>query len=260
MAMASDAAAKMAANVATWNERASSWRARDLPNRNYVGALAVQLGCPTGSLVLDLGCGAGLWSVALAQEGYRLRGVDPAPKMVAEAEDFAMLHGLSAEQVSFGVGDAEHIPADEAAFDGVVCLAVLDFVPHPGAALQEIWRVLRPSGRLVLAVLGAASPVKRASWRRFLPGSEEADIFNHILPWEMEAVLKELGWQLLEQQPFFGSTASGVTNAYTMETAERLVDPILQQTVATAWMFVARKPVQGEVEVPIEGHTPEQAS
>lgn len=236
--------AQLVANIAVWDERATRLRGLPLPSREQTRELATQLGCPPGSLILDLGCGAGRWSVGLVREGYRVLGVDPSPNMAAEALDRASSEGLSAAQANFAEGDAEHIPSGDAAFDGVFCFAVLDFVPNPGVALQEMWRVLRPGGRLVLGVHGAYSPVKREYWRRFLPGDAQgrlSHIANHILPWEVAALLDALGWEVLAQQPTFGPAASGATNPYTADTATRLDDPVLQQTIATSWTFVARK-------------------
>jgi hypothetical protein len=51
-----------------------------------------------------------------------------------------------------------------------------------------------------------------------------------------------MGWVIVGHRPTFGPAASGVPNAYTRAIAERLGERLLQQTIATTWLFVARKP------------------
>jgi 27-O-demethylrifamycin SV methyltransferase len=180
--------------------------------------------------------------VALGSVGYRVRGIDLSPQMVAEAKEKALTYALSEDAVHFQVGELERIPFADNTFDGILCRSVLDFAPSPGAALLELRRVLKPGHRMLLSTLGARSPVKRDHWRRFLPGSTLPAIANHILPWEVEALLPELGWHIIEQSPRFGPSAAGVTNPYDEETGRALTDRVLQQAVATSWEIVAEKP------------------
>jgi ubiquinone/menaquinone biosynthesis C-methylase UbiE len=230
-----------AANAAYWDANASRWRALGLPPEEAIHALSAALGCGSGSLVLDAGCGTGQWSVALAREGYRVRGLDISPQMVAAAQDRAHEYALSDDAAAFAVGALDETGAPDASFDAIVSRLALDFVPHPGLVLTEFWRVLRPGGRLVLWVLGAASPVKRNDWRRLLPGDPAPVVRNQILPWEAEALLEALGWEIVSQAPEFESAVSGASNRYTAELAAQLSDRVLQQAIATSWQFVTRK-------------------
>ena len=138
------------------------------------------------------------------------------------------------------------LPFAGATFDGAIRFNVLDFTPGPGAALLELRRVLKPGARLIVETLGARSPVKAQTWRRFLPDAAVPPIANQILPWETEALLGALGWRILGGRPLFGPAASGAANAYDAARAAALADPILQQTVATAWQIVAQKPAGSE--------------
>jgi len=169
--------------------------------------------------------------------------------MIAEARRLADEYRVGHDVSEFEVGDAEHIPLADASVDGVICRNVLDFVSSPGAALGEIWRVLKPGCLLVLSVLGANSPVKREAWRRFLPAAAAPTGMNYLLPWEAEALLEELGWEIVGHRPDFGPAASGATNEYTAEMAGRWGNRIVQQTLTTVWEFVIAKPVDaGRVE------------
>jgi len=144
------------ATAAWFDEVAPQWPTgtpADLP------AMVAQLDCPAGGLILDAGCGNGVRGIPLAQAGYRVHGVDLAPEMVARASQAARQRGLDGSDARFEVGDVEALPVEDGACDGIICVNVLDFTPHPGVALTEFARVLKPGGRLLLSMLGAASPV-----------------------------------------------------------------------------------------------------
>lgn len=234
--------ATKAATAAFFGATAARYRERGLPAEEQVRALVEALGCPPGGRVLDAGCGAGNHCLALALRGYRVRGIDLSPAMIAQAREAARELELGEDAASFNIGDIEQLEELDAGYDGVICHSVLDFAPHPAQALAEFWRVLRPGGRLVLATIGAYSPIKYQFWRRFLPDSRVPAIGNGILPWEVEALLQHLGWRIVAQRPEYVTSYGGATNRYTEEDGRRIADPVWQQTIATVWHIVAEKP------------------
>jgi len=240
--MATEAERVKSANAAYWDNNASRWRGLDLPSETDVRALSELLGCGPGSQVFDAGCGTGQWGVALALAGYQVRGIDISPGMISAARDRAAGHALGEDAASFQVGDLDATGYPDASFDAIMCRLVLDFVPSPGQVLTEFRRVLRPGRRLVLWVLGAASPVKRDDWRRYLPGASGPSVRNQLLPWEAEALLDELGWEISSQVPEFERSVSGKGNRFSAEMATQLSDRVLQQAIATSWRFVAKRP------------------
>ena len=67
--------------------------------------------------ILDVGCGAGFFSVLLANEGHRVTGIDLTPAMIAQAETLAAAEGCSC---TFQTADAEHTAFSDGSFDVVI--------------------------------------------------------------------------------------------------------------------------------------------
>lgn len=229
-----------AATARQFDERAAMWRTHGVPEGEQLEQVTSRLGAPPGSLVLDAGCGSANWTAALARHGYRVRGFDISPAMIAQGQAQLRDLGISEAVAHVEVGDVERMPFPDETFDAAVCFRVLDFTPSPGVALTEFARVLRPGGRLVLSMLGALSPIKREWWRRFLPDYQGDTIGNNILPWELETLLTTLGWRLLEQFGEYGAMGGGENPS--SKVARRLSDQRLRQAGASSWWFVVARP------------------
>src|SRR4051794_25470779 len=105
-----------------------------------------------GSVVLDLGCGAGTDLLVAAQmtgTGGRVIGVDMTPAMLERARVSADELGLG--NVELHESLIESLPLEDASVDVVISNGVIDLVPDKAAVFDEIDRVLRPGGRLQLA-------------------------------------------------------------------------------------------------------------
>ena len=105
-----------------------------------------------GSVVLDLGCGAGTDLLIAAQmtgPAGRVIGVDMTASMLERALSSAVEMGLG--NVELHEALIEALPVDAASVDVVISNGVIDLVPDKDAVLDEIDRVLRPGGRLQLA-------------------------------------------------------------------------------------------------------------
>jgi arsenite methyltransferase len=105
-----------------------------------------------GSVVLDLGCGAGTDLLIAAQmtgPGGRAIGVDMTPGMLQHARASADVMGLANVELLEAL--IEGLPVDDASIDVVISNGVIDLVPDKDAVFDEIDRVLRPSGRLQIA-------------------------------------------------------------------------------------------------------------
>lgn len=96
--------------------------------------------------VVDVGCGAGAAVRAAADAGATAIGVDPSPAMVRNAQ---RRHGAAA-RVRFVEGDAAHLPLDDDSVTIAWAIATYHHWPDRRAGLEELRRVLRPGGRLLL--------------------------------------------------------------------------------------------------------------
>jgi ubiquinone/menaquinone biosynthesis C-methylase UbiE len=107
-----------------------------------------------GESLLDVGCGTGSVSVAAKQctgATGKVAGIDPAAEMIAVAQQKAHRKGL---QIDFRVGTIEALPFPDAAFDVVTASLMIHHLPSDelqAKGFAEIYRVLKPGGRLLIA-------------------------------------------------------------------------------------------------------------
>jgi ubiquinone/menaquinone biosynthesis C-methylase UbiE len=96
---------------------------------------------------IDVGAGAGLASVALAERGYDVLAVDSTRRMLELTEARAAAAGLVVHVVE---ADASNLPRDNASVDLVVAVGLIPWLVDPRPVLDEFRRVLRPRGGLVI--------------------------------------------------------------------------------------------------------------
>ena len=113
-----------------------------------------------GERVVDVGSGAGFDSfVAAAQvdPGSRVVGVDMTPEMLEKSRSTAKI--LDLDNVEFREGTAEDLPLEDGWADVVISNGVINLCADKERAFAEIFRVLRPGGRIQFADIAAGAPI-----------------------------------------------------------------------------------------------------
>ncbi|MGA2231232.1 MAG: methyltransferase domain-containing protein [Tepidisphaeraceae bacterium] len=105
--------------------------------------------------VLDVACGPGLVSCAVASIARQVTGIDITPAMIEQARQLQSKRGLS--NLSWQVGDATALPFADAAFSLVLTRYSLHHVLEPAQVVREMARVCAPGGRVVVADVFAAN-------------------------------------------------------------------------------------------------------
>jgi len=104
-----------------------------------------------GARILDVGCGGGILSEAMARAGAQVLGIDLAPEVLAVAELHALESGISVEYAAVAAEDMARQRA--AAFDLVTCMELLEHVPDPAATVAALAAAVQPGGHVVVSTL-----------------------------------------------------------------------------------------------------------
>lgn len=102
-----------------------------------------------GSRVLEIGCGAGFMSIALAQRGLEVYSIDAVEAMVEQARLHAAEAGIT-ERLCLEVGDVYSLAFEAESFDLVIAIGVIPWLERPELAMQEMARVTRLGGHVIL--------------------------------------------------------------------------------------------------------------
>ncbi|WP_300621451.1 bifunctional 2-polyprenyl-6-hydroxyphenol methylase/3-demethylubiquinol 3-O-methyltransferase UbiG [Dokdonella sp.] len=146
-----------AAELAKFDRLASRWWDPDGESRPLHDLNPVRLGYIAdravlkGARALDVGCGGGLLSEALARSGADVTAIDLAPGVL----DVARLHLHESElSVDYREIAVEALAAEmSGAFDVVTCLEMLEHVPDPASVIRACATLLKPGGKLFLSTL-----------------------------------------------------------------------------------------------------------
>lgn len=145
-----------------WDNSADAWIAladRGDPSRTLMldEAMLRHAGDVAGLTVCDVGCGAGNFCRHLSGRGAHVTGIDPTKALVERA-------GLEAGTIHYMVGLGEALPFKSNSFDLIVSYLVLIDIPDFRKAIEEMARIAKPGGRLLIANLNSFCTTRENAW------------------------------------------------------------------------------------------------
>ena len=146
--------------------------------------------------VLDVGCGTGELAGRLADRGWQVVGLDLCESMVRRAEH--KLNG-NAARVRLTVADSERLPFQPHAFDVVTCANSFHHYPHQEAVVRELYRVLKPGGRLLLLDGWSDHFLGRIIYDVVITRVEGGTVHHRDAP-DMEAIFRRVGFRPISQR------------------------------------------------------------
>jgi len=191
------------AQISKWSATAPYWeKHRDAVRQMFAPvtqALVEDAAISPGHAVLDIATGAGEPALTIAgvvgPQG-NVCGVDPIPEMIGGARR------LAPSNTQFEVASADHLPFPDGTFDAVVSRFGAMFFPVPVDAVREILRVLKPGGRMALAVWHSVETnpffhIPARIVERFLPppppSPKAFDAFRFATPGILRDIVAEAG-------------------------------------------------------------------
>jgi SAM-dependent methyltransferase len=148
--------------------------------RRVIRAELDRLPLPVAATILDAGCGSGRTLVELVDYGRQVSGIE----LNTDAAELARGRDLGEVRV----GRLEELPWDDATFDLITCLDVIEHVPDDVAALVELRRVARPGGWLLVTV-----PAYQALWSRHDEANHHYRRYSRA---SLRGAARSAGWQI----------------------------------------------------------------
>jgi len=157
----------------SWPQKYESWFTTPLGKLvlEYEKKLILEMAPPvSGERLLDAGCGTGIFTSLYSAAGSRITGLDLSLPMLnycrGKLPDAGLLQGNMLE-----------LPFKNDHFDTVISVTALEFIEDAASALDELFRVTRPGGRILIATLNS-----RSSWaaQRTEKAADEGGLFSRV--------------------------------------------------------------------------------
>jgi SAM-dependent methyltransferase len=189
---------------------------------------------------VEVACGPGLIARALAPRVGSVLGVDLTPAMVEKARAEAASAGV--ENVSFELGDATALDLPDASFDGAITRFSLHHIPAPVRVLEEMRRVVKPGGWVVVADFVTDEDGEAAAWREEIERLRDPSHWALLTPSRIEALGERVGLIgderrevpfVIDFEEWLNRGSGGPANA-------ALIERLIGEAPAAARRFVVR--------------------
>jgi arsenite methyltransferase len=206
------------------------------------------LSAAPGERIVDLGCGPGFYCAELADEvgpEGKIVGLDSSPQMLALAARRCEGNG----NVEFDEAEATSLPVESQSFDAALCVQVLEYVADVSAALAELYRALRPGGRVVVWDVDwgtlswhSADP---ARMERVLRAWDE-HLAHPSLPRTLAPLMRSVGFEQVEMEAHSFATVEFDPDAYIVAVLPMIRSFVpgrnaISEDEATAWAAEQRE-------------------
>ncbi len=186
---------------------------------------------PTDQKILDIGCGGGILSEALAKEGAKVYGIDLSKSVIHAAKAHAQESALNIHYRQISSRDCV---AENEQYDQIVCMEMLEHVPDPSQVIHDIYALLKPGGYAFFSTLNRNpisffTAIVAAEWiTRLVPrGTHQHSWF--IRPNELVNTIEHAGLEAV--------ALSGMDYHPLLGTA------LLSRNLNTHYLLAARRPV-----------------
>ena len=172
--------------AATYDAASDHFDDEPLSFWDHIGRRTVErLALPPNGTVLDVGCGTGASALPAAQvvgPNGSVIGVDLSARLLDRARDKAK--GLGLSNVEFRCADMTSLGYPDGRFDAVVSVFSIFFVPDMEGLVRELWRMVRPGGKLAVTTWGPR--IFEPAYSRWLSAikRERPDLYNAFNPWD----------------------------------------------------------------------------
>jgi len=159
-----------------WPEKYDRWFTTPIggPVKKYEAELLLDLLRPSqGEIILDAGCGTGVFTLDFLSCGAKVIGLDISLPMLRRSREKAGEYPLPSV-----LGDMLNLPFSEDSFDKVISVTALEFIEDGAAAVRELFRIAQKGGCIVVATLNSLSP-----WaaRRKAEAKQKESIFEKVI-------------------------------------------------------------------------------